>query len=105
MLEAKDLPQCELSRVLEARIAAMLEQDRRARAFKEGKSVGEVPAVPPLTVRVVNNVMKKCEVKPKFYDAFKGEGYPEAFPYRQKVSSTNVIVNTLWLFWTSVRWK
>jgi len=25
------------------------------------------------------------QVKQKFYEAFKGDGYPEAFPYRQRV--------------------
>lgn len=42
----------------------------------------------PLTkhaVRVVNNVTKKNEVRQRFLDAFRGEGYPEAFMYRQKV--------------------
>lgn len=40
---------------------------------------------PTHTVRVVNNVTKKNEVRQRFLDAFRGEGYPEAFMYRQKV--------------------
>ena len=39
----------------------------------------------PPSVRVVNNVVKKNEVKLRFHEAFKGEGYPEAFLYKQKV--------------------
>ena len=38
-----------------------------------------------LTLRVINNVNKRMEVKPKFYDAFKGEGFPSEFSYTQKV--------------------
>lgn len=38
-----------------------------------------------LTIRVINNVSKRMEVKPRFYDAFKQEGCPDAYPYRQKV--------------------
>ncbi len=37
-----------------------------------------------LTVRVINNVRKRMEVKPKFYDTFKGEGFPAEFSYNQK---------------------
>lgn len=51
----------------------------------QGKSPWEVPTAEGLTVRVVNSVIKKCEVKPRFGDAFKGDGYPEAFIYRQRV--------------------
>jgi E1A/CREB-binding protein len=47
--------------------------------------VEQVPTATGLTVRVINNVIKKCEVKTKFLEAFQGEGYPEAFKYRQKV--------------------
>ena len=38
-----------------------------------------------LTLRVINNVNKRMEVKPKFYDAFKSEGFPSEFSYTQKV--------------------
>ena len=45
-------------------------------------------AVPEgLTVRVINNISKQAEVKQRFYDAFKNEGYPESFPFDQKVCS------------------
>ena len=38
-----------------------------------------------LTIRVINNVSKRMEVKPRFHEAFQKEGCPDAFPYRQKV--------------------
>ena len=47
--------------------------------------VSEVPTATGLQVRVINSVIKKCEVKTKFYEAFRVDGYPEAFAYRQKV--------------------
>ena len=47
----------------------------------------QVPEVTGLTLRVINNVNKRMEVKPKFYDAFKGEGFPSEFSYTQKVPS------------------
>lgn len=47
--------------------------------------VWQIPAPEGLTVRVINNISKKAEVKPRFYEAFKNEGYPEAFPFDQKV--------------------
>ena len=40
-----------------------------------------------LTVRVINNINRKLEVKPKFLETFRNEGYPEQFPYKQKVST------------------
>lgn len=51
----------------------------------QGKQPWEVPTAEGLTIRVINNVIKKCEVKPKYYEAFRGDGYPEAFIYRQRV--------------------
>ena len=45
----------------------------------------QVPTVEGLCVRVINNVRKKTEVKPKFAEAFQHESYPSEFPYRQKV--------------------
>lgn len=47
--------------------------------------VSQVPTAEGLTIRVINNVIKKCEVKQKFYDSFRGDGYAEAFIYRQRV--------------------
>lgn len=38
-----------------------------------------------LTVRVINNIDRKLEVKPKFLETFRNEGYPEQFPFKQKV--------------------
>lgn len=36
-------------------------------------------------VRVVNNVVKRNDVRSRLYAAVQGEGYPEAFMYKQKV--------------------
>lgn len=41
-----------------------------------------------LTIRVINNVSKRMEAKPRFHEAFQKEGCPDAFPYRQKVLNT-----------------
>lgn len=41
-----------------------------------------------LTIRVINNVSKRMEVKPRFHEAFQKEGCPDAFPYRQKVQAS-----------------
>ncbi len=40
-----------------------------------------------LTVRVINNVVKKMDVKPRFYDAFRKDGYQGTFQFKQKVHS------------------
>jgi len=85
MLEAKDLPQCELSKYLEHRISTGLQKEREARAAKEGKEPHEVITAENLTVRVVNSIIKKAETKPKFYETFSPEGFPSEFPYRQRV--------------------
>lgn len=87
MLEASDLPHCALSRALEARLEHQLAADRARRAAQAGLPVDAAPAVEGLTVRVINNVLKKCEVRPKFLEAFAPQpgGYPDAFPYRQRV--------------------
>lgn len=45
----------------------------------------QVPAVEGLTVRVVNNISKKMEVKPRFLETFKNEDYPDTLGYKQKV--------------------
>jgi len=47
-------------------------------------AVAQVTEVTGLTVRAINNVRKRMEVKPKFYDTFKGEGFPAEFSYNQK---------------------
>jgi E1A/CREB-binding protein len=54
-------------------------------SFLQGIPPWDVPTAEGLTIRVINNVIKKCEVKQKFYDAFRGDGYAEAFIYRQRV--------------------
>ncbi len=41
---------------------------------------------PSHTSRVINNIVKKCETKPRYVDVFgSSEGYPTEFPYRQRV--------------------
>lgn len=42
MLEAKDLPRCDLSDFLEARIAKALDEDRSMRAQRKGVSIDQV---------------------------------------------------------------
>ena len=69
MLEAADLPHCALSRALQARLDARLAEDRARRAAQAGLPLEAVPAAEGLTVRVINNVVKKCEVRPKFLEA------------------------------------
>ena len=39
----------------------------------------------PAAVRVVNNVVKRNDVRSRLYAAVQGEGYPDAFMYKQKV--------------------
>eukprot|EP00878_Enallax_costatus_P007519 GHUV01007875.1.p1 GENE.GHUV01007875.1~~GHUV01007875.1.p1 ORF type:complete len:926 (+),score=290.96 GHUV01007875.1:200-2779(+) len=85
MLEAKDLPHNNLSRLLEQRMYQKLEEDRYMRAAAVGCNASDMPIPEGLTIRVINNVIKKCEVKPKFYEAFRGDGFAEAFIYRQRV--------------------
>lgn len=41
---------------------------------------------PLSTVRVVNNVVKRNDVRSRLYTAVRSEGYPEAFMYKQKVT-------------------
>ncbi len=47
----------------------------------------QVPQASPsgLTVRVINNITKKLDVKQRFLETFKNEGYPAQFQYKQKV--------------------
>lgn len=45
----------------------------------------DCPLADGLTVRVINNIDRKLEVKPKFLETFRNEGYPEQFPFKQKV--------------------
>lgn len=48
------------------------------------RRVLQVPAATGLTIRVINNVVKKMDTKPKFHDAFRKDGYPATFEYKQK---------------------
>ena len=87
MLTAKDLPRCDLSDVLEERLQRSLTMERMKRASAIGATPEQVSsALGTLTVRVINNVVKRCEVKQRFASKFsETEGYPLSFPYRQKV--------------------
>jgi len=140
MLEAKDLPRCDLSDFIERRLALAVGRDMHERArlarlpveqarpsalvlflfltFSPLSSrrwirravrpcslllylslfslsdhlpaaVAQVTEVTGLTVRVINNVRKRMEVKPKFYDTFKGEGFPAEFSYNQKARGSD----------------
>ncbi|MEW5317257.1 MAG: hypothetical protein WDW38_008570 [Sanguina aurantia] len=82
MLEAKDLPRCQLSDQLQERLDHQLNMDWNRRAQEQGNSVLRAD---PITVRVINSVMKKCEVRHAFAESFRNEGYPTEFPYRQRV--------------------
>lgn len=44
-----------------------------------------MPTVEGLTVRVINNVKKRTEVKPRFAEAFQHENIASEYPYTQKV--------------------
>ena len=44
-----------------------------------------MPTATGLTVRVINNVFKKMDVKPRFHDAFRKDGYQGTFQFKQKV--------------------
>ena len=87
MLTAKDLPRCELSDFLEARLLRSVAQERVVRAKSLGVPVDQVKTAEGLCVRVVNNVVKKMEVKPRFGEAFTRPGfaYPGSADYKQKV--------------------
>lgn len=62
------------------------QEERKQRAKMQGLQPHQVPGAEGLSVRVVNSVLKKCETRPRFVDAFSGaDGYPADFPYRQRV--------------------
>ena len=85
MLEAKDLPTCRLSQFLEQRMQRALEHERVERAKATGRSIGETAPIDPITIRVINSIMKKCEVKSKMAETYASDGYSTEFSYRQKV--------------------
>ena len=45
----------------------------------------QVETADGLTIRVVNNVSQRLDVKHHFSEAFRQEGYPDGFNYQQKV--------------------
>lgn len=85
MLTARDLPRCRLSDVLEERLNAAIEKERVARAHSMNVDPSTLETVSGLTVRVVNNVDKKNEVKPNFAKEFCQDGRADAYIYKQKV--------------------
>lgn len=85
MLEARDLPTCDLSNYLEQRLAGALGAERAARAQALGLPPEAVPSCEGLTVRMINNVDKVLEVKQRFFDAFRPQGHADRFKFRQKV--------------------
>eukprot|EP00884_Botryococcus_braunii_P009216 jgi/Botrbrau1/18296/Bobra.0179s0026.1 len=84
-LEAKDLPQCDLSKYLEGYVADILTKERKNRAMRTGQPEHLVETADGLCIRVINNVEKNTDVKPRFSELFENEHYPRKFPYRQKV--------------------
>ena len=45
----------------------------------------QVPYADGVVVRVINNVHKKFDVKARYLEAFRHEGFPEVLPFKQKV--------------------
>ena len=87
MMSASELPKTYLSNFLEHVMGQAIEQERTRRALKARCAPHMVAGTEGLSVRVVNNMMKKCEVKQRFIDTYctPGSNYPTAFPYRQRV--------------------
>ncbi|KAG1663398.1 hypothetical protein FOA52_011676 [Chlamydomonas sp. UWO 241] len=86
MLDAKELPVTRLSKFLEDHMASAIQHERCTRAQAKGVDPREVLGAENLSVRVINNIMKKCEAKPRYADSFgQTDNYPTSFPYRQRV--------------------
>ena len=85
MLEAKDLPTCQLSQYLEQRMQRALEHERVERAKATGRNISDTAPINHITIRVINSIMKKCEVKAKMVETYASDNYPTEFSYRQKV--------------------
>lgn len=84
-LEAKDLPRCKLSDYLEEHMARALDLERKQRAQAIGCPEHLVPKAEDLTIRVINNVDKKCEVRPRFLESYRDEVGVNEYKYKQKV--------------------
>jgi E1A/CREB-binding protein len=84
MLDARELPKTQLSQFLEYYMGIVIEEERRGRALRQGVEPHQVPGCDQLSVRVVNNIIKKCEVKSRFQETF-GSDHPQEFAYRQRV--------------------
>lgn len=61
----------------------------------------QVQTVEGLCVRVINNVRKRTETRPKFAEAFQHESYPAEFPYTQKVGCITPLNGTPALLYKS----
>lgn len=85
MLSASDLPRCRLSDALEERINKAVEKERINRSRALDVDPVSLPYPSGLTVRVVNNVVKKNEVKPRFAKEFCDGNTADAYLYKQKV--------------------
>lgn len=53
----------------------------------------QVETADGLTIRVVNNVSQRLDVKHHFSEAFRQEGYPDGFNYQQKVIMSPLNMN------------
>lgn len=85
MLTAQDLPKCRLSDVLENRLNKAVESERISRAKALNVDPASLKVATGLTVRVVNNVDRKSEVRANFAKEFCHDGRPDAYLYKQKV--------------------
>lgn len=85
MLTSKDLPRCDLSDTIEARLQRTIAEEKVLRAKQLNCDIKDVQTADGLTVRVINNVVKKNEVQLRFAEMFGPAGYPDAFLYKQKV--------------------
>ena len=85
MQPAKTLTKTVLSDFLEKRVMDKLAEERVARAKHLGIPVETVPTAEDLTIRVVSQTDKKCDTKTRFLEAFKKDGFPEEFLYKNRV--------------------
>ncbi|KAK9866771.1 hypothetical protein WJX84_010523 [Apatococcus fuscideae] len=85
LLDARDIQRTDLSDFLENRLRTELAKERAQRAAGRNLSPHQVETAEGLTIRVVNNVSQRLDVKAHFSAAFQAEGYPDGFKYQQKV--------------------
>ena len=82
--QSAELPQCDLSRRMEAGIQRHLEKAYEIQARKLNIPTSDVLKVQDLSVRVILCVETKHKVRKQFYNFFKNKGYPKDFPVRVK---------------------